>query len=297
MKIIAYLKLTRPANIVTALADILAGFSVSIALQNKPLLESLLDPNLGWLLFSTIGLYGGGVVFNDVFDVELDKIERPERPIPSGVVSKANAAILGGSLLFIGIFAAYQVNELSLILAVLVAISALVYDAWGKHQHYFGPINMGLCRGGNLLLGISVFPIAVHGFWYLAFIPIVYIAAITMISRGEVHGKNLKALKGGMALYIIVIFAILALSFTPFFDAILCIPFLALFAFLIFPPLFKAIKLQEPPLIGKAVKAGVLSLIVMNASIAAGFSGWEIGALILILLPISIFIAKAFAVT
>ena len=58
------------------------------------------------LVFSTIGLYGGGVVFNDVFDAELDKIERPERPIPSGLIKKAYAALFGIMLLIAGITSA-----------------------------------------------------------------------------------------------------------------------------------------------------------------------------------------------
>jgi 4-hydroxybenzoate polyprenyltransferase len=41
----------------------------------------------------------------------------------------------------------------------------------------------------------------------------------------------------------------------------------------------------------------VLSLIVVNASIATAFSGWPIGLLILVLLPISLGFAKKFAVT
>ncbi|NEP43227.1 MAG: UbiA family prenyltransferase, partial [Okeania sp. SIO2H7] len=75
----AYLQLMRPANIITAHADILVGYAASGAT----------DPyRLGWLLLATTGLYGDGVVFNDVFDAELDAIERPERPIPSDRASR-----------------------------------------------------------------------------------------------------------------------------------------------------------------------------------------------------------------
>lgn len=75
----------RPANIVTSVADILAGIAVSGFLMEVTLSFDFIYPMI-LLCIATIGLYGGGVVFNDVFDASLDKVERPERPIPKGVV-------------------------------------------------------------------------------------------------------------------------------------------------------------------------------------------------------------------
>lgn len=66
---------------------------------------------------------------------------------------------------------------------------------------------------------------------------------------------------------------------------------------MIFPPLVKAIKTEEPKFIGKSVKAAVISLILVNASLATAFAGWAIGLLVLLLLPISLWLAKKFAVT
>lgn len=298
--IIAHLRLMRPANIITAIADILAGFAISGAGMQIFLSESQEFSFMGaliWLIISTIGLYGGGIVFNDVFDAKLDRIERPERPIPSGKASVTSASLLGGILLLIGFFAAWQVSTLSLIIAILVGASAILYNAWGKHQLVFGPINMGLCRGGNLLLGVSVVPAAIQELWFLALIPIIYIAAITMISRGEVHGGNKSALIGGAVMYGSIILSLLIL--TLFSDIVWwqILPFIILFACLIFPPLIKALKKQEPHLIGKAVQAGVLSLIVFNAALSAVFAGAIYGVVVLLLLPISMGIANYFSVT
>jgi 4-hydroxybenzoate polyprenyltransferase len=66
---------------------------------------------------------------------------------------------------------------------------------------------------------------------------------------------------------------------------------------MIFPPLQKAIRNPAGPLIGKAVKAGVIALIVMNASWAAAFGAIYFALLILLLLPVSMLLAKLFAVT
>lgn len=299
--IFPYLQLTRPANVITAIADIWAGFAIAGAWDymatNWIYGDQQFWLNLLWLSLSTIGLYAGGVAFNDIADAELDAIERPERPIPSGRASKSKATMMSLALLIFGVLAAAQVNFIAAIIATAVAVLAVVYDYWGKHQRIIGPINMGLCRSGNLLLGISVAPEVLEKIWPIAVIPLIYVAAITMISRGEVHGKNRNALFGGGVMYGSIFFAIFVLAYLDSPGYLQVIPFLALLGYMIFPPLAKAIRTQEPKFIGKSVKAAVISLIIVNASIATAFSGWPIGIIVLLLLPISLWLAKKFAVT
>ena len=139
----------RPANIVTSVSDVLAGIAISGFLINANFSADDIFPAI-LLCISTIGLYGGGVVFNDVFDAALDKIERPERPIPKGTVTITEAAILGSALLLAGVITAAFVSKSSCLLAVSIAIAALVYNKWSKHHVWAGRLNMGLCRGLNL---------------------------------------------------------------------------------------------------------------------------------------------------
>ncbi|SMB99557.1 UbiA prenyltransferase [Hymenobacter roseosalivarius DSM 11622] len=300
-RLFAHLVLMRPANIVTAVADILLGFAASgsvLLLGDGPV--TVAHPQLrvlAWLVVATVGLYGGGVVFNDVFDAELDRIERPERPIPSGAASRASASVLGTLLLLGGIGAAFQVSRTSGLIAAAIAVLALAYDAVGKHHAVLGPLNMGACRGGNLLLGLSAVPAAVSQLWYLALIPVVYIAAITAISRGEVHGGDKRILLGSVGLYGLVIGAILVLTRLPQVRLWPAVPFLALFSYLIFPPLLKAIGSLQPLHVRRAVKAGVMALILLDATVAAGFAGWAYGLGVLALFPLSRWLAGHFAVT
>jgi hypothetical protein len=293
-----YLRLMRPANIVTAVSDILAGIAIAGYFSGNNAGDIQLLPVV-LLVLSTIGLYGGGVVFNDVFDAELDTIERPERPIPSGLIAKQGATLLGSVLLLMGIIAAYFVHTSfipSALIALLTATAALVYDKWGKHHSVIGPLNMGACRGLNLLLGISIIPAALTQYWAVCLIPVLYIAAITMISRGEVHGGRKGTLYAAALFYLLVIIAILLVSYfnnTMLFSSI----FLVLFGVMIFMPLRKALQNPKGALIGKAVKAGVLALILMNAAWAAAFGTISLALFIVLLLPLSIWMAKAFAVT
>lgn len=292
LKINHLLRLTRPANLVTAIADVLAGMAIAGYLN----LPNAAPAPVGWLCLSTVGLYGGGVVFNDVFDADLDAIERPERPIPSGQVSRLAATTLGVLLLVIGVLSAFMVNQMAGFLAVAIAVASLVYDRYGKHHNWLGPVNMGLCRGLNLLLGISVLPEQVQPWAWLGLVPVAYIAAITAISRGEVHGGNTRTLRLAGLLYAGVIGVIAAIAQTRQ-QLGTAFPFLLIFGYYIFVPLWRAVREPVGRNIGLAVKAGVLALIVMNAAWVAGFASFPFALLVMCLLPLSRLLARAFAVT
>jgi 4-hydroxybenzoate polyprenyltransferase len=282
----------RPANIVTSVADVLAGIAISGYFLSGD--QEFLPVFL--LCLSTIGLYGGGIVFNDIFDADLDRIERPERAIPSGAISKKEATLLGIVLLGIGFLAAFAFSLRSGIIAFLILVFALVYNKFSKHHAFLGPLNMGVCRGMNLLLGVSIVSLSLQSLYLLGLIPLIYIFSITMISQGEVHGSSKKKLYAGAFLYEIVIGAILYAAFLQqniFYAAL----FVVLFAWMIFKPLFAAIKDPVGKNIGKAVKAGVISLILMDAAWAAAYGQIFFAMLIAMLLPLSLWLAKRFAVT
>lgn len=298
-KVTGFLRLMRPANIITAIADILAGISIAGYFAGD---INTIDIRPALLLVAaTIGLYGGGVVFNDVFDADLDKIERPERAIPSGLINVASATFFALILLSAGILAASFVHtggifSSSGLLAVFIALFAVIYDKWGKHHLLLGPLNMGLCRGLNLLLGMSIIPASLPQYWFIGFVPVIYIGAITMVSRGEVHGGKKNTLYGAVILYLLVIMSISSIAIGNG-HILYAGAFLVLLGWMIFPPLLKAIRNPVGPLIGKAVKAGVIALIIMNAAWSAAFGFTWFALLILSLLPVSLLLARLFAVT
>ncbi len=82
MHVKAYLQLIRLPNVFTAMADSLAG---------GLLVRGVLGETRDWLplVLASAATYAGGIALNDVFDVEIDRVERPNRPIPSGRVSSA----------------------------------------------------------------------------------------------------------------------------------------------------------------------------------------------------------------
>ncbi|MFY0653576.1 MAG: UbiA-like protein EboC [Cyclobacteriaceae bacterium] len=296
MRLFPYLVLTRPANVVTAISDIIAGIAISGTFLGG--IEVDIPTKIILLVLSTIGLYAGGIVFNDVFDADLDAKERPERPIPSGQVSKNSAAIFGLSLLIFGIVCAFLVSNTSGIAAVAISFFAVLYDKYGKHNQVLGPINMGICRGLNLFLGMSIVqPDQLASLWMICLLPIVFVSAITLTSQGEVFGNNRLSIIFAMLLDIVVAGAILFMANIGKIELLSALPFLILWIGMNLIAKTKAIVDNVPGKIMKAVKIGVLSLIPLNACYVAGFSTWMLGLAVLLLLPISILLAKKFAVT
>lgn len=296
MRLFYYLALMRPANIVTAVSDIIAGVAIAGMFAAEISLPGIYD--IVYLSLSTIGLYGGGIVFNDIFDLEIDKTERPERPIPSGKVPKKQAIVLGSSLFVFGIVFALLVAVNSALIAISIVISALVYDKYAKHHLVAGPLTMGLCRGLNLLLGMSV---ASSGqlpeLWMICFIPIVFIAAITLTSRGEVLGNNQLSITFALTLDLLVAGTLLLLGWNGIMVFWTVFPFVTLWLAMNFYAKLKAIIINKPGNIMNAVKIGVISLIPLNASYVAGFGNWMFGLAVLSLLPVSLLLARKFAVT
>jgi 4-hydroxybenzoate polyprenyltransferase len=283
-----YLELVRPANVATALADVLAGYAVA----------GLGNPGaLGCLLVATACLYAGGVVLNDVFDRDIDRTERPERPIPSGRVSVAAAAALGLGLLAVGVFAASLATPASGVVAAATAGCVLLYDAWGKRQGLFGPVNMGLCRGLNLLLGVSAAPAVLPDAWPLALLPLIYIAAVTAVSRGEVHGGRKEIAAFALISLSLVLAALGALAIGRGGGSWAGVAFTALLAWRVMPAFWGAYRTPAPGPIRHAIRTGVLSLVLLDAAIGATYGGAVYSLAILATGLVAWSLARLFAVT
>lgn len=184
----SYLELMRLPNVFTAMADVAMGF-----LFVKPLVSPW-DPRDSWtlalLMVASSLLYIAGVVLNDVFDLETDRTERPERPLPSGRVSLWAARWLGWKLLVLGVLSGvsggFIMGQLHPgVVAALLATCILLYDAWLKRTPV-GPVAMGGCRMLNVLLGMSALgaPLLADC-WLVAGGIGVYVAGVTWFARRE----------------------------------------------------------------------------------------------------------------
>lgn len=287
----AYLELLRPPNLFTAAADVLAGYLTAVGALGR------IDGEvLTWLIVATVCLYGGGVVLNDYFDEAIDKVERPERPLPSGRASRRGARRLAVGLFVMAGLTAAEVGTVSLALALGIAFAAAFYDAVGKRTP-FGPLNMGLCRFLNLLLGVSAAPTLIPDRLPLALLLMVHITGVTVLSRGEVWGgarSTATAMLGALATVVVSLALLGATGALP--DRVY-LAFLAAFLVVVAPPAVRAYTDPAPRNVGQAVKWGVLGLVLLDATFAAAFAGPWAGVAVAALLVPSTVIARLFAVT
>jgi 4-hydroxybenzoate polyprenyltransferase len=285
--IIAYLQLIRLPNVVTAAADSLAGWL---------LVTGTLAGALQWVFLSAASmvLYAAGTALNDVFDFKIDQAERPNRPLPSGAVSRSTAAWLGGLGLLAGPGLAWASGSAtSVMIAVILAAFILGYDAGLKHT-WLGPACMGACRGLNLLMGMSHDATLGGPFgWSAAFAYGLYVAGITVVSRSETSGGAGNSLPAGLALQDLALagMAGVALGHQRFphpgperplipLEGLLV---LALVALAVNASAARAIQQPIPPLIQKTVKTGIFSLVWLHVGVVAAVRGLEPAAFVAVL--------------
>lgn len=288
----------RPANLPTAAADILAGAAIAGAYPGHfPTVYELLDYGLPILLLCVASalLYAGGVVLNDVFDARLDAVERPERPIASGLVPVKNAAIFGGALLLAGCLLAFWMGTDLGLVALSLTAGILIYDSIAKRHDLLGPLVMGSCRAMNLWLGISLVPFVAP--WGYLWVPLLYIFAVTAVSRGEVHGSHRVYRVVAALLYAVVIIGTAGLIYWETGRLFWPLAYLILLAVMVFRPLVRAIRDGRPESIRAAVKGGVLGIVALDATWAAGYGPWWLPLLVVLLFPLAAVLARRFAVT
>ncbi len=299
--LLPYLQLIRLPNVFTAMADIIMACLVVGALPEHWL------PFILILLASSL-LYCSGMVWNDFFDLEQDKKERPFRPIPSGRVSLRQAATLAVGLMGIGIllatiadFRSDGFRGLTSLLAVLLAGTILLYDGWLKRT-VMGPVAMGTCRFLNVLLGLSVHAVWI-GNWgiLLALVVGVYIVGVTFFARTEAKESNQFHL---ICATLIMLASIVLALILPHVGGVLSeedtnswIYSQARLRHWIFPillvafgiylgiPIFKAIRHPLPKHVQPAVKQSVLGLVILDAILTTPFVGPAGLLLILLLVP------------
>ncbi|MFV2124999.1 SCO3242 family prenyltransferase [Micromonospora sp. LOL_013] len=148
-----------------------------------------LGPRSAGLAGASVCLYWAGMAANDWADRELDAVERPQRPIPSGRVTPGAALGVAAGLTTAGL-ALTAVTGGRRALAVGVPLTAAIwaYDLWAKNTPA-GPAVMAACRGLDVLLGS-----AGTGRTRAALPAALAVAAhtytVTELSRSEVSGAD-----------------------------------------------------------------------------------------------------------
>ncbi len=191
---VAWWQLLRAGNVFTAASNVVAGY----LLAGGPWCEWRW---LALLVVSSMLLYEAGMVLNDWFDVEQDRHERPERPIPSGRITsraalRAALFLLSGGIFFACLAGWFVESIKPAGVGLLLALSVVGYDA-GLKRLWCGPLVMGCCRTLNVLLGASLalqWPVSL---WLVASGLGLYTVGLTLFARSEAQTSQRRHLLAG----------------------------------------------------------------------------------------------------
>ncbi len=141
-----YLRLTRPGNAIAAAFLTFVGAFVAAGLQANP-------PTVAFGVIATACATGAGNAINDYFDRDIDAINRPDRPIPSGVVSARGAAIFSIALFIGATVAALQLPLLAIAIAIVNLGALVAYTEFFKGLPGVGNALVGYLTGSTFLFG------------------------------------------------------------------------------------------------------------------------------------------------
>jgi geranylgeranylglycerol-phosphate geranylgeranyltransferase len=165
MSFAGLLTITRPMNSVAAGLAAIVAYLIAT--------DTIIPETL--LLFVVVTLVtAAGNVINDYFDVDIDRVNRPDRPIPAGRVSLPAARAYAVTLFLAGILVCLFTNELCIAIAVINTLVLIGYAARLKRTPLLGNITVSYLAASMFLFGgalggppvlLHVMPFAVMTFF------------------------------------------------------------------------------------------------------------------------------------
>ncbi len=148
--IIAHIRLFRPLNLLTG------AFAVYVS---SAILRSLYQTSeLTFAILTVVGYNAAANSLNDFIDLKIDQVNRPNRPLTTGLV-KRNTALIFSVLLFIGgSVTALFLSKLAAMIAILIVLPLIIsYNLKLKQFPLVGNIVIALILGLTFVFSGAVF--------------------------------------------------------------------------------------------------------------------------------------------
>ena len=292
----SYFTLIRLPNLFTVISNILVGYFLVFTIHDVDIYS------LSYLFLVSIFLYIGGVVMNDLFDIKLDKSERPDRPLPSNQITKKNAIIICIFTLTISAIVSLFLNLFTFFTTISMIFLIFVYNYKTKSTKWRS-ITLGTIRSLNIFLGSSIFINNLNQNM-LPFIIILtttffYIFAIGILSKNESKKiEQTNTISSSFLIVYIIIFSIFILIVfeIDFFNFIAIINLIIFLILIVYYHLNCIKKNNDPYTIQWTVKNLIISIIIFDSIFITGLIGMYGFATLLLLIP-SIILSKETSVT
>lgn len=292
-KLLAYARLLRLSNGPTAVADVWMGYAV---------VAGVLEPtwSLACVTLASLLLYHAGMIGNDLADVFDDRMEGRDRPIATQAIYGWDAMRVKGRM---ELAAVLLIATASLLIQLWLPV-IIAFGLWQCIRFYnsdlkrsaAGPLLMGLCRGLNASLGMSVAGFAPESLTVPLGI-VCYVAGVTLFARDERVAGGRSGLVAGLLLSLV---GIGWLAASPLLlPSTATIPstnssWLVMWAaasLLATRGMAAAVLQPTPKTIGRGVGIAIQGLVVIDATLATLYAGPAAGLAILALLPITLLLA------
>ena|SRR6056297_3274560 len=114
-------------------------------------LPSIKEQLLGfsWAFF----LSGAAMILNDYFDIEVDKINAPDRPLPSGLISKKEVIVFTATISLIGLIVSFLINFSAVISYIIFWLIGFLYNWKYKEKGLFGNLFVSSSVAITIILG------------------------------------------------------------------------------------------------------------------------------------------------
>ena len=186
----AYVQLTRPLGL------ILIGFATVIG--QIVALKRLPEPSMFvFQLLASALATASSFVINDYLDADIDSINKPKRPIPSGVISRKSAFRFGIALFLASFLVSLATNFIALCVLMFTYWLSIFYSVFAKRTGLFGNIIVAYCVSIAFLYGsISVTNSIEFTAFYLSFLSFfANLGREIMQSIQDMDGDKLKGIR------------------------------------------------------------------------------------------------------
>lgn len=202
----AWGRILRLPNLLTVPGDPIAGFLL-VTQGSVRLLPGV------WAAAAGLCFYAAGLIVNDLCDIETDRRERPDRPLPSGQIRPIAAVAAALLLLAAGQAFTCLLDPQAWWIGFMLVLTSFLYNLGFKSIPVLGPLTIGACRGLNVMLGASAVPSVepLSASLLLAVATISgYIAAVSHIARREMAATSIGEERWIPAVVLVFGFALIA---------------------------------------------------------------------------------------
>lgn len=172
-----HLALARVSNSPTVVSDTLAGAALAGSIWP--------DARIGLVAIAMVLFYSAGMYLNDLLDYVIDCSERPERPLPAGMLSRTTATLAVIVLFALGCSLLWLIGPVPFCCGLILIALIVCYNRWHK-KNPLSSFVMALCRLMVYVIAFlscaprTLFPLLIPGELLLC-----YVVALTMLAKAE----------------------------------------------------------------------------------------------------------------